>query len=118
MPRLQRCEFPLLFLFGGADEEHDDQAGSGGDAEDAEELGEVFAELGELHEIEHVHAEQERTEDDGNDTDQDQELPHHRDSLEARKWANATSARGRRQGKKRTRIRMSQDAVCENGVCS
>jgi len=105
VPRLQRCEFPLLFLFGGADEEHDDQAGSGGDAEDAEELGEVFAELGELHEIEHVHAEQERTEDDGNDADQDQELPHHDhvamgDSLEARNWANATSAGIRRQAKK------------------
>lgn len=67
---------PLLLLFAGADQEHDDQAGGGGDAEDAQELGEVFAKLGELHEIEHIHAEQERAQDDGNDTDQDQELPH------------------------------------------
>ena len=47
----------------------------------------MFAELGEFHEIENVHAEQERTEDDGNNTNQDQELPHHNhlamgDSLE------------------------------------
>ena len=54
--KLRRCEFPLLFLFGGADKEHDDQAGGGGDAEDAQELGYVFAQLGELHEIEDVHA--------------------------------------------------------------
>ena len=54
--KLRRCESPLLFLFGGADEEHDDEAGGGGDAEDAQELGYVFAQLGELHEIEDVHA--------------------------------------------------------------
>ena len=31
----RRLEEPVLFLFGGADQEHDDQAGGGGDAEDA-----------------------------------------------------------------------------------
>src|SRR6266851_8775179 len=66
-----------LLFFGGFYEQHDDHAASGRDDQDAEQLGEVLAQLREFHPVQHVHAQQQRAQNDRDHADEDQECPQH-----------------------------------------